>query len=525
MPGRGRPPAPRPARPCRHFWRTVPRSVSSPARRRAAELLRELAPRARPAASSASSCSPLGSDHAPASFLAQNGPPGWTSSTSTASGGAAVEQDAGAAAGHGSFVPKWSRVQVGSCASRGPGPERPACPGHGQRLPVPSADTRTSTSARARRRPAARTRSARRVASSSASRTTTRARPTRAGGRAGSSRGRAGRARARRRPAGTAAPSSRPMSAEREFRERFGERGQTAAEYMGILLLVGLIVAAIFSSGIGPRISRTLAHEVACIGAGGCAAHAATGPAAAARRRSERARHGQRRPRRGRRHRGSTLAQPGARGSRAREGRPGQRLGPAGHAAGPLRPPRRRLQLVLPGGVRATGARLLPARGRGAPADQGDARRHDPRLRPGDQRVRRPTTRTARPGRISSPTAGIGLLGRPAGRGPVRPRRRRRAWRPATAAATSEPGGEEPGGGGRGARAGRARVRARGARGAGDRARSCPRRSPERSPSPRRLAASSSRSAAERMLRIVEDAVTSMIPSSCDSRRSARTAS
>jgi pilus assembly protein Flp/PilA len=48
-----------------------------------------------------------------------------------------------------------------------------------------------------------------------------------------------------------------------EFRERCGdrareERGQTAAEYMGILLVVGVIIAAVATSGIGEDIVNAI---------------------------------------------------------------------------------------------------------------------------------------------------------------------------------------------------------------------------------------------------------------------------
>ena len=36
---------------------------------------------------------------------------------------------------------------------------------------------------------------------------------------------------------------------------RHGERGQTAAEYLGILLIVGVIIAALAGSGIGDRVT------------------------------------------------------------------------------------------------------------------------------------------------------------------------------------------------------------------------------------------------------------------------------
>jgi Flp pilus assembly pilin Flp len=43
----------------------------------------------------------------------------------------------------------------------------------------------------------------------------------------------------------------------REFMERSrDERGQTAAEYMGVLLLVSLIIAALFTSSIGDWIKN-----------------------------------------------------------------------------------------------------------------------------------------------------------------------------------------------------------------------------------------------------------------------------
>jgi Flp pilus assembly pilin Flp len=54
------------------------------------------------------------------------------------------------------------------------------------------------------------------------------------------------------------------------------ERGQTAVEYAGVLVLVGLLLAALFA--VVPRIGGTIAHTVECLVPGeGCAA-AGTAP-------------------------------------------------------------------------------------------------------------------------------------------------------------------------------------------------------------------------------------------------------
>ena len=46
------------------------------------------------------------------------------------------------------------------------------------------------------------------------------------------------------------------------------QRGQTAAEYMGILLIISLIIAALFTAGIGSKIAGGVADLVRDIGAG-----------------------------------------------------------------------------------------------------------------------------------------------------------------------------------------------------------------------------------------------------------------
>jgi Flp pilus assembly pilin Flp len=46
------------------------------------------------------------------------------------------------------------------------------------------------------------------------------------------------------------------------------ERGQTAAEYMGILLIVAVIIGALFASGIGKQISDAAKTMVTHISAG-----------------------------------------------------------------------------------------------------------------------------------------------------------------------------------------------------------------------------------------------------------------
>ena len=46
------------------------------------------------------------------------------------------------------------------------------------------------------------------------------------------------------------------------------QRGQTAAEYMGILLIVSLIIAALFGAGIGTKIAGGVKDLIADIGNG-----------------------------------------------------------------------------------------------------------------------------------------------------------------------------------------------------------------------------------------------------------------
>src|SRR4051794_30573554 len=56
-----------------------------------------------------------------------------------------------------------------------------------------------------------------------------------------------------------------------------GERGQTAAEYMGVLLLVGVIVLALVGSGVDTTIAKQTKRAVCKIaGDGDCDAAAAT---------------------------------------------------------------------------------------------------------------------------------------------------------------------------------------------------------------------------------------------------------
>ena len=45
-------------------------------------------------------------------------------------------------------------------------------------------------------------------------------------------------------------------------------RGQTAAEYMGILLIVAVIIGAIFSSGLGGKISNLIGEMIDHISSG-----------------------------------------------------------------------------------------------------------------------------------------------------------------------------------------------------------------------------------------------------------------
>src|SRR5439155_312928 len=65
------------------FCRISPRSAAGPVGG-SVPSSSENSRRAAASASSPGAYSPLGIDHAPASWRAQNGPPGWTSSTSTA---------------------------------------------------------------------------------------------------------------------------------------------------------------------------------------------------------------------------------------------------------------------------------------------------------------------------------------------------------------------------------------------------------------------------------------------------------
>ena len=62
-----------------------------------------------------------------------------------------------------------------------------------------------------------------------------------------------------------------------------GQRGQTTAEYMGVLLLVAVIVGALVSSGIGTTIAARASEAVCAIAGGGCEATAGTSSADAAR--------------------------------------------------------------------------------------------------------------------------------------------------------------------------------------------------------------------------------------------------
>ncbi|MET9695969.1 hypothetical protein ABZY31_03450 [Streptomyces sp. NPDC006529] len=48
-----------------------------------------------------------------------------------------------------------------------------------------------------------------------------------------------------------------------------GDRGQTAFEYLGIILVVVVIIGAIVGSGIGTAITDRIAAAVAAITAGG----------------------------------------------------------------------------------------------------------------------------------------------------------------------------------------------------------------------------------------------------------------
>src|SRR3954454_23354100 len=73
------------------------------------------------------------------------------------------------------------------------------------------------------------------------------------------------------------APAGWDPRAQLRAAGRDGERGQTAAELLGILLVVAAIIAAIFHSGFAPRLAGTLARQVDCIRHGGCPAQEYTG--------------------------------------------------------------------------------------------------------------------------------------------------------------------------------------------------------------------------------------------------------
>ena len=66
------------------FWRTSPRSTSVTVGEPVSRAPRRTRAARRPAGPRRRSYSPFGIDQAPMSFFAQNGPPGWTSSTSSA---------------------------------------------------------------------------------------------------------------------------------------------------------------------------------------------------------------------------------------------------------------------------------------------------------------------------------------------------------------------------------------------------------------------------------------------------------
>jgi hypothetical protein len=57
-----------------------------------------------------------------------------------------------------------------------------------------------------------------------------------------------------------------------------GQAGQTAAEYLGLLLIVSLIVAALVSAGVAGHVARTIDAAVCTIGGGDCAPAAAAPP-------------------------------------------------------------------------------------------------------------------------------------------------------------------------------------------------------------------------------------------------------
>jgi pilus assembly protein Flp/PilA len=46
------------------------------------------------------------------------------------------------------------------------------------------------------------------------------------------------------------------------------QRGQTAAEYMGILLIISVIIAALFGAGLGTKIAGGVKDLIADIGGG-----------------------------------------------------------------------------------------------------------------------------------------------------------------------------------------------------------------------------------------------------------------
>ena len=66
-------------------------------------------------------------------------------------------------------------------------------------------------------------------------------------------------------------------TAVRQMRRFRHEAGQTAAEYMGVLLVVSVIIAAVSTTGIGKEITGKMSELVGFIASGKDGKHAAGG--------------------------------------------------------------------------------------------------------------------------------------------------------------------------------------------------------------------------------------------------------
>ena len=83
-------------------------------------------------------------------------------------------------------------------------------------------------------------------------------------------------ARMRRRLALASCTPARPGRLRRRLRD---DAGQTATEYVGMLLIVSVIVAAVFTSGLAGEISRAAQSAICAIGGGSCEPAAPVVPA------------------------------------------------------------------------------------------------------------------------------------------------------------------------------------------------------------------------------------------------------